>query len=73
MTELPDFIAPASMGEVEQAIAKAQDPDVYVSWQSKSQNGLVRLLADEGNGCRRYQVSRHDVHPAIYGFVRRCI
>ena len=69
---LPSFIAPASESEVERALAAAQDQAVYVSWQSGAQHGLVILRADEGNGCRLYQISRNDLQPAVYDFVRRC-
>ena len=70
--ELPAFIAASSADEVERAIAVAYDQKVYVSWRSETQRGLVLLLKSEVNGCRQYQVSRHDVQPAVYGFVRRC-
>lgn len=71
-TALPSFIAPASAEAVEQAITGAQDLAVYVSWQSDTQYGFVILRSDDGNGCRRYQVSRHDLPTTKYDIVRRC-
>lgn len=69
---LPGFIAPASVAEVERAIAAAQDPAVYISWQSGAEHGLVILRSRDDNGCRQYQVSRHDMPPTKYATIRRC-
>jgi hypothetical protein len=69
---LPSFIPAAAASDVERAIAAAQDQPIYVSWRSEPQHGLVILLTTEENGCRRYQVSRHDVQPMKYDTVRRC-
>lgn len=69
---LPAFIAPTSAAEVERAIMAAQDPAVYVSWQSGAEHGLVILRSSDDNGCRHYQVSRHDMPPTKYATIRRC-
>lgn len=69
---LPAFIAPASTAEVERAITAAQDPAVYVSWQSGTEHGLVILRSRDDNGCRQYQISRHDMPPTKYATIRRC-
>jgi hypothetical protein len=71
-TALPAFIGTASASEVERAISAAQDPAVYVSWQNGSEHGLVILRSDNDNGCRQYQISRHDIPPTKYATVRRC-
>ncbi len=71
-TALPSFIAPAAAEAVERAIAAAQDAEVYVSWQSGMHHGLVILRSDDGDGCRRYQISRHDLPVTKYDTVRRC-
>lgn len=71
-TALPAFIARASAAEVERAITAAQDPAVYVSWQSGAEHGLVILRSIDDNGCRQFQVSRHDMPPTKYATIRRC-
>jgi len=69
---LPAFIAPTSVDEVERAITAAQDATVYVSWQSGSEHGLVILRLDDTDGCRQYQISRHDEPPIKLATIRRC-
>lgn len=69
---LPSFIPAASASEIERAITAAQDQSIYISWKSENQYGLVILLANEENGCRQYQVSRHDAPPTKYATIRRC-
>ncbi len=69
---LPAFISVAAVNDVERALAAAQDQAIYISWQSDEQHGLVILLANEEGGCRRYQISRHDLQPTKFDTVRRC-
>src|SRR5690606_35295994 len=69
---LPSFIEPAAAEAVERAIAAAQDTEIYVSWQSGTQHGLVILRSDNGDGCRQYQISRHDLPETRSETVRRC-
>jgi hypothetical protein len=69
--ELPAFIPAGATAEIEQIFETARIPNMSLRWSAGSQYGYVTLQADEGNGCRRWRLSRNDTAP-VFDFVRRC-
>lgn len=69
--DLPPFIPAGAVAEIERIFETARTPNMSLRWSAGSQYGYVTLQADEGNGCRRWRLSRND-EGAVFDFVRRC-
>lgn len=69
--DLPSFIPAGAVAEIERIFETARIPDMSLRWSAGNQYGYVTLQADEGNGCRRWRISRNDTTPT-FDFVRRC-
>lgn len=69
--DLPPFIPAGAVAEIERIFETARTLNMSLRWSAGSQYGYVTLQADEGNGCRRWRLSRND-EAAVFDFVRRC-
>jgi hypothetical protein len=69
--DFPAFIPAGAIAEIERIFETARIPNMSLRWSAGSQYGYVTLQADEGNGCRRWRLSRNDTTP-VFDFVRRC-
>lgn len=68
---LPPFIPAGAVAEIERIFETARTLNISLRWSAGTQYGYVTLQADEGNGCRRWRLSRNDETP-VFDFIRRC-